>query len=114
MRPTTKKDLCIPREDNFRLVITVSGGPDSLAGYEGEMQIRKTKTSTEVLAEMDKSWFTIDDLTRQVVLEIPNAETGTYDWTGQALYDLHIDDGTDRWRLLEGRVSLNMNVTEDY
>lgn len=113
MRQTTKLDIIIPQGDNFRLVITVVGGPGSLAGYAGEMQIRKTKASDVILAEMQPGWFTVDSLNGQVVLDIPDEASALYDWSGEALYDLHLDNGTDRWRVLEGRAKLSKTVTRE-
>lgn len=110
---TTKRyDICIPQADIFQLVIDVVDGPLSLSGYTGEMQIRKSKASTEVLAEVDPSCFTVDDVNRQVIVEIPNTATELYDWTGAAVYDLHLV-GPQRWRLLEGKASLNKVVTRE-
>lgn len=112
MKPVTQLDICIPQTDTFRLVVDVVGGPESLSGYTGEMQIRKTKASDVVLAEMLPEWFTVDNLNRQVVLEIPETETGLYDWTGAAVYDIHLA-GDDRWRLLEGKARLDKTVTRE-
>lgn len=109
---TTKLDLCIPQADVFKLVVTVVGGPDSLAGYTGEMQIRKTRSSAEVLAEVNPTSFTVDDLNSQVILEIPDTDTELYDWDGSAVYDLHLV-GPDRWRVLEGKVRLDKVVTRE-
>lgn len=112
MKSTTKMDICIPQADVYKLVIDVTGGPDSLAGYVGEMQIRKTVPSDVVLADMDPGWFTVDDLNRQVVLEVPDTATELYDWSGAAVYDLHLV-GIDRWRLIEGRAFLRKTVTRE-
>ena len=112
IKHTTKKDICIPQGDVYRIVVTVVDGPSSLAGYTGIMQIRKTKGSTEVLAEMNDDWFTIDDISRQVVLEIPDTATATYDWVGAAVYDMHLV-GPDQWRLIEGKAMLNKTVTQE-
>jgi hypothetical protein len=114
VKPTTRKDLCIPQTDIFRLVVTVSGGPDDITGYTAEMQIRKTKASTVVLADLDPDWFTIDAVNRQVVLEIPAEATAVYDWTGAAMYDMHLlGTSPERWRLLEGKASLDKTVTRE-
>lgn len=110
---TTKYDVCIAQSATFRLVIDVVDGPESIAGYVGQMQIRKTKTSTGVLAEMLPGWFTVDALNRQVVLEIPDTATKLYDWTGAAVYDMYLDGTDDRWRLLEGKVMLDKTVTKE-
>lgn len=108
-----KKDLAIPQSGMFRLVVTVVGGPVSIAGFTGAMQVRQTTASEEVLAEMDPAWFTTDDLNRQLVLEIPDEATADYDWSGKAVYDLYLVNGTDRWRLVEGSIRLNKTVTRE-
>jgi len=105
-------DICIPQADTFFLVVDIVGGPASLVGYVGEMQIRKTKSSDVVLAEIDPAYFTVDDINRQLVLEIPDSATALYDWTGAAVYDMHLA-GTDRWRVLEGKARLNKVVTRE-
>jgi hypothetical protein len=112
VKPVTQLDICIPQSATFRLVITVSGGPTSLSGYTGEMQVRKTKASPEVLADVTADMFTVDDINRQVILEIPDTDTALYDWTGTALYDLYLV-GPERWRLLEGQARLDKTVTRE-
>jgi hypothetical protein len=112
MKPTTRYDICIAQSGVFRLVIDVVGGPDSIAGYTGEMQIRKTKSSEEILGEMDPDWFTVDSVNSQVILEIPDTETELYDWTGSAVYDMYLV-GPRRWRILEGKVGLDKTVTKE-
>lgn len=109
---TTRYDMCIPQSGVHKVVITVTGGPPSLAGYTGEMQIRKTKASEEILAETIPAYFTVDDLNSQVILEIPDTETELYDWDGVAVYDLYLV-GTDRWRVLEGKARLDKTVTRE-
>lgn len=106
---TTKKDICLPQAGQYQLVITVVGGPDTLAGLEGAMQVRKTKASEAVLAEMLPEYFTVDDVNRQVVLEVPDEVTSTYDWAGWAVYDLYLGP----WRLIEGRIQLDKTVTRE-
>jgi len=112
--PITKKDIIIPQSGTFRLVITVVGGPPSMSGYTGEMQIRKTKVSEETLAEVDPTCFLVDDLNRQIVLEIPDEDTAAYDWSGNAVYDLYIEGpSADRWRVIQGLAFLDKTVTRE-
>lgn len=112
---STRHDICIAQSGIYELVVDIVDGPEALAGFGGAMQIRKTKGSEEVLAEMDPSWFTVDSINRQLILEIPDEETGLYDWTGSAVYDLYLvnADDTDRWRLLEGKATLSKTVTRE-
>lgn len=109
---TTKFDITVPQSDTFRLVITVNGGPVALAGYACVMQVRQSKASTAFLAEMGEELFTVDDINRQVVLEVPDEQTALYDWASPAVYDIHMEGPAgDRWRLLEGTARLNKTVT---
>ena len=108
----TRYDLCIPQSGVYQLVVNVVDGPSSLVGYGGEMQIRKTKSSATVLAEMQPGYFVVDDVNRQLVLTIPDTATETYDWDGLAVYDLYLV-GPDRWRMLEGRARLDKTVTKE-
>lgn len=109
---TTRYDLCIPQSGVLKVVITVTGGPPSLVGYAGEMQIRKSKTSDVILAEALPEYFTVDDLNSQVILEIPDTDTALYDWDGLAVYDMYLA-GPDRWRVLEGKARLDKTVTRE-
>jgi hypothetical protein len=108
-----RKDLVFPQSGMYRLVVTIVGGPISIAGYTGAMQVRPAKASAEVLAEMDPAWFTVDDVNRQLVLEVPDEATAAYDWSGLAVYDLYLTNGTDRWRLVEGNARLDKTVTRE-
>lgn len=108
-KPTTRLDICIPQAGIFRLVIDVVDGPETLTGLDPAMQIRKTKASEDILAEMDLGFFTVDVDNRQVILEIPDTETELYDWTGAGVYDLYLGP----WRLIEGKASLDKTVTRE-
>jgi hypothetical protein len=112
--PTTKNDITIPQAGTFVFVVDVVGGPDSLAGYTADMQIREVKASTDTLADLPTSYFTVDDVNRQVVLEIPDEDTAIYDWARPAVYDIYIEGPSgDRWRLIEGVAHLNKTVTRE-
>jgi hypothetical protein len=95
-------------------VVNVIGGPDSIEGYVGSMQVRPEKESVELLAEVDPADITVNHLTRQVTVEIPSEETLLYDWDGLAVYDLYIEGPAgDRWRLVEGNVRISKTVTRE-
>lgn len=111
---TTKYDIAISQNSVFRLVVTVVGGPANMAGYEGDMDIRQTKASTPALAKVLTSYITVDDINRQMVVEIPSSVTAQYGWDKPAVYDLYlVGAGGDRWRVLEGTVVLSKTVTRE-
>jgi len=108
----TKLDLRIEQGSDFSFVVTVVGGPVSLTGYTGSMQIRSSKGSSLVLCDVDSSWITIDSGIRQVTVSLPWTVTVGFDWDG-GLYDLVITSGdeVDAYRLVEGKVSIDHAVT---
>lgn len=110
----TRHNISIPQDSTYVLVVSVVGGPPSIDLYTGSMQIRPSKDSAEVLADLDDTFFTVDALNRQVVLELTDEETGSYDWSGNAVYDMYIEGPSgDRWRLIEGLATLNRTVTRE-
>ena len=108
---TTKFDIFIPQSDTFQLVVTVDGGPTSLAGYTAVGAVRASKASATELASWPDSMFVVDSVNRQVVLLVPDEATAAYDWPHPAVYDIHIEGPSgDRWRLIEGLATLNYTV----
>ncbi len=108
----TKHNISIPQRSTYVLVVAVVGGPDNLTGYTCEMQVRQVKASTSTLVDVPPERFSVDDLNRQVILELTDEDTLAYDWAGNAFYDLYIVGPTgDRWRLVEGLATLNKTVT---
>jgi hypothetical protein len=111
---TTKHDITIPQASTFRIVVTVADGPADLTDYTADMQIRQTKLSDTTLADITNESFTVEALTRQVILELTDEQTGLYDWARPAVYDMYIEGPAgDRWRLLEGLATLNKTVTRE-
>lgn len=111
---TTKHDIVIPQAGTFRFVVTVEGGPTSLAGYTADMQIREMKSSAAMLANFQSSFFVVDDINRQVVLEVSDEDTAVFEWSRPAVYDIYIEGPLgDRWRLIEGVATLNKTVTRE-
>jgi hypothetical protein len=112
---TTRKDIAIPQSGTYRLVMTVVGGPDDLVGATCRMQIKTSKASNATtLATIETDSFTIDDLNFQVVLEITDEQTSTFNWSKPAVYDIYLTDAQDkRWRLLEGVAILSKTVTQE-
>lgn len=111
---TTRHNITIPQNSTYRLVVNISGGPADLSGYVGDMDIRQYKEATPALAKIGPGYFTVDDVNRQLVLEIPDEVTGGYTWSGAGVYDLYIEGPAgDRWRVLEGTVELSKTVTRE-
>jgi hypothetical protein len=97
---------------DFQLVVTVVGGPASLVGYTGAMQIRTSKAATDTLYDVPVGKIAINNGSRQVTVTLPWTETVDFDWDG-GLYDLVITsgDGVDAYRIVEGKVSVDHSVT---
>lgn len=108
----TKLALNVEQGSDFDLVVTVVGGPASLSGYTGSMQIRAIKSAGETLYTVDPGAIAIDNVGRQVTVSLPWTETADFDWDN-GLYDLVITsaDQTEQHRLVEGKVSVDHSVT---
>jgi hypothetical protein len=104
--------LEIEQGSDFQLVVTVVGGPVSMAGYVGSMQIRASKSTTPALYDVPSGMITVDNANRQVVVSLPWTETKNFSWDG-GLYDLVITsgDGVDAYRVVEGKVLVDHSVT---
>lgn len=108
-----QRDFEIPAGGTLEFVVDVIGGPATLTGYTGSMQIRALRTDDEVLAEIPPSAIVVNDGTRQVTVRIPSSETKTYTWR-RGVYDLLITGPTnDAWRLVEGQVTNSLPVTRE-
>jgi len=106
-------DLVIDQGSTFAIDLTVkeSGSAKNLTGYSARAQMRSTKTDSAVAGT-----FTCTVLTPptngQVKMEL-SAATSTAMTAGLYYYDLEIHTGSDAIvkRLLEGKVTLNQEVT---
>lgn len=109
----TKKDITIEQGSDFQLVVTVVGGPVSMTGYTGQMQIRPGKASTVLRYDVPGSAITVDATNRQVIVDLPAAESENFDWDS-GMYDLVIvsSDGLTIHRLAEGRAIVDHSVTK--
>ena len=106
-----QRDLEIPARSTVEFVVDVVGGPTSLTGYVGSMQIRERRTDLLPLAELLPADFTVNPTTRQVTVRIPGVSTAAYAFR-RGVYDVYITGpGGDRWRLVEGRVTVSQSVT---
>lgn len=108
----TKLPITIEQGSDFELVITVVGGPASMSGYTGAMQIRSIKSSSPALYDVPADMVIVDAPNRQVTVLLPWTETVDFDWDG-GLYDLVITsaDEVDAYRIVEGKVSIDHSVT---
>ena len=105
-------DLTIDQGSTFVIDITINegGSVKDLTGYSARSQMRSTKTATDVAASFT---CTIPVPTNGVVkMELP-AGTSSDMAAGLYFYDLEIHTGSDAIvkRLIEGKVTLNQEVT---
>jgi hypothetical protein len=109
-----KLPIVIEQGAEFQMVITVVGGPASIAGYTGAMQIRESRASSAVLYEVPGSGITIDPDNRQVVVRIDYRATAGFDWN-LATYDVLITSGDeeDAYRVAEGKIKIDHSVTRE-
>lgn len=107
--------LEIEQGSECRLSVALDGGPTSLAGFTGEMQIRAMKGDAVVLYAAQASQITFDDANKVVNVRIPASDTALFDWS-RGVYDVRIKnsaDTTEAWRVLEGKVIVDHWVTEE-
>jgi hypothetical protein len=109
-----KLPIVIEQGAEFDMVITVVGGPASLAGYTGSMQIRESKASSTVVYEVPSGGITIDPDNRQVSVNIDYLATAGFTWN-MAVYDVLITsaDETDAHRVAEGKIKIDHSVTRE-
>lgn len=105
-------DLTIDQGSTFVIDITINegGSVKDLTGYSARSQMRSTKTATDVAASFT---CTIPVPTNGVVkMELP-AGTSSDMSAGLYFYDLEIHTSSDAIvkRLIEGKVTLNQEVT---
>ena len=105
-------DLTIDQGSTFVIDITIkeSGSVKDLTGYSARAQMRSTKTASQVAASFT---CTIPILTNGIVkMELP-AATSSAMTAGLFFYDLEIHAAGDAIvkRLIEGKVTLNQEVT---
>lgn len=94
------------------LNVSVTGGPDSLSGYTGAMQIRSLKTDPVVLYEVDPANIGFDAGNRVVTVRIPAADTATFTWD-RGVYDVRISSADSAWRIAEGKITVDHWVTRE-
>jgi hypothetical protein len=92
-----------------------AGSPIPLTDYGARMQIRKTKISNTVEAELstDNGKITFDAPNGIITLSLGATETDTFDFSN-GVYDLELyktADSDDVTRLVEGIVTISNNIT---
>ena len=89
-----------------------------LTGCVIRMQIRKTVTSEEILYELttENNRIIADDLSiGKFTLSIPSRDSENFDFY-RGVYDLEVvyPSGSPEYRILQGSVTINPNVTRGY
>lgn len=91
-----------------------AGNPWDLTGYSARMQIRQTVDDPSTLLDISTATgeITITAASGLVTIEVPATTTETLSWTGDAVYDLELEDGSGFvTRLIQGKVTLSLEVT---
>jgi hypothetical protein len=102
-----RQDIRIEEGANFLMTIDVSGYAGSLSGATALMQVRLSRDDDDVLLETTPS---VNEGTQQVIVNVPYADTEDLAWrTGE--YDVELTIGSERYRLVEGRVTVSPQVT---
>jgi hypothetical protein len=106
---TVAMDLTVPQYADLRAAVSVLGGPESLAGYTGHMQVRATQAAATTLADY-ASEIIIDPVGRTVSIVVLAAATAAYTWDS-GVYDLVITGPDGTYRIAEGRIVVSKGVT---
>jgi hypothetical protein len=98
-------------QGTVEFTVDVVGGPADLTGYAGSMMIRELRDDLVPLLTLDPSNITVNPGTRQVTVKIPSSVADTFTWH-RGVYDVYITGpGSDRWRIVQGRVVNSQPVT---
>jgi hypothetical protein len=100
----------IEQGSNFSLVVFLVGGPTDLTGYTGAMQIRTMKSDPTTLYDVPSGQISIDSVARQVSVDLRADGTAAFDWD-HGVYDVRIVKGSDAYRVVEGKVTVDHWVT---
>lgn len=85
------------------------------AGCKLAMQIRKEIKDTVVIAEAttENGKITFSLIENRIYIKIPASETAMFDFD-KAVYDVEIEfPNQDRFRIIQGQLSLSLEVTRD-
>lgn len=106
------RDLAIRAGITCEFVVDVVGGPATLDGYSGAMQIRELRNDILPIAEVPADAITVNGSTRQVTVRIPGTASASWSWV-RGVYDLRIDGPLGDWLLVEGRATNSPAVTRE-
>lgn len=109
-------DITVLQGSRYRLIdLIVCDWQTDFTGWTGAMMVRPNRTATAPLLADLSAYLSVDAPNSQVILDIPaNATqilTATWDY-GQ--YDIevhHPTDATKTLRVLQGKLSINNEVT---
>jgi len=104
----TIKNLTIDQGSRYQLNITVQGIPN-LTGFQARGMIRKHKADAIVLADITAS-LSVDVPNSFVVVDIAAATTAGYNWS-TGVYDIEVYSGATVYRVLQGNVNIDEEVT---
>lgn len=110
---SARLDLEVPEASMHRVVVTIVGGPDSLAGYVGRLQARENKLSALPDIDLGAESISVNNTNRQVTIFFPDDATLGLPWE-VGVYDAYLTGtGGDRWRFLEGIIKVSRAVTRE-
>lgn len=109
-------DITIEQGVDFERTLTYLVGEDAVpfdfTGYTGLLQVRNRPGGTVYLTMSTANGkLQLGGVLGTVLLLLDETETSALSWTGRAYYDILIDNGSDSFRLLEGRVALSPPVS---
>lgn len=107
-----RQTLVVEQGATFKFVVSIVGGPSSLIGYTGRMQVRPFPGHEDVYVDLttENGGLSIDTANRLVTIEIPWQETQELDWD-TAQYDLEIEGDGKVYRVMQGPIRLNREIT---
>ena len=106
----TYSNLCIISNRNFILqygdLTDTSNAAVDLTNYTGYGQIKKTYASSS------KTDFTVTKDSNDLIIQLSEAQTKALK-AGRYVYDIIIDNGVTRTKVLEGQLHVEDSVTSD-
>ena len=86
--------------------------PFNFTGYTGKMEIRSAPGGTlYTTLSTANSRLQLGGAAGTVLLLLDSSITTALNWSGRAYHDILIDNGSDSFRLVEGRVALSPPIT---
>lgn len=84
-------------------------------GCKAAMQIRKVITDENYVCEAstENGKITVSNIEQRISIKIPASETAEFDFD-KAVYDIELEfPNGDRFRIVQGQVSLSLEVTRN-